>query len=417
MKYRKSARYVNYRKRFSALNGLERTRAQRFRETAIVALIGSRKFNDVRMFNIARVAYICYLQIMLDTTQSICRPLRWHNSFDSFTESDCWAFFVTQKSDLLRLKNALRIPDMITLENRSVMSGEEVLMRSMYELVSGEDQHNIAVNVFGRDFSQQGRSVKWFVHHLYDNFLDLLIDNLEWWFQNGFMEESRKAIEKKMASLGVIFANDTFRVSSFIDCNCLETSCPGGGPSEGGANAVRWDDTIQRAFYNGWKSIHGLKHQTVDIAHGMTIHMYGPTSLRRNDLKLLGQSGVNSKFRELQVGSQLQVMMFGDSAYPCLSHLSSYHRNEVNTARQIAENKALKAMRISIEWNYMVTSSLFKFLRNLDKLRLLGSEKVFRIYSICTILRNCHVALYGSQSSSYFGLELPEDMLERYMQV
>ena len=47
-----------------------------------------------------------------------------------------------------------------------------------------------------------------------------------------------------------------------IDCKCLPTSVVGGGPAEDGANAARWDVEINRAFYNGWKSVHGLKHQT-----------------------------------------------------------------------------------------------------------------------------------------------------------
>jgi len=71
-----------------------------------------------------------------------------------------------------------------------------------------------------------------------------------------------------------------------IDCNCFETDQLGGGPSEAGANSSRWDSEVQRAFYNGWKSIHGLKHQTVDNSLGFTIDIFGPTSLRRNDLRL-----------------------------------------------------------------------------------------------------------------------------------
>jgi hypothetical protein len=76
-----------------------------------------------------------------------------------------------------------------------------------------------------------------------------------------------------------------FRICGFIDCNCMESSRPCGGPAEEGPDSLRWDETIQQAFYNGWKSIHGLKHQTFDCAYGMTVDMYGPTSLRRNDLK------------------------------------------------------------------------------------------------------------------------------------
>ena len=51
-------------------------------------------------------------------------------------------------------------------------------------------------------------------------------------------------------------------------------------------------------IYNGWKSIHGLKHQTVDIAHGLTIDLHGPMSLRRNDLTLLRESDIVNRLRE-----------------------------------------------------------------------------------------------------------------------
>ena len=74
-------------------------------------------------------------------------------TIDSFTNSDCWNFFETNKQDLYHLKRALRIPDKVIFENGSTMPGEEVMLRGLYELVSGEDQYNIAVNVFGRDQS------------------------------------------------------------------------------------------------------------------------------------------------------------------------------------------------------------------------------------------------------------------------
>ena len=75
----------------------------------------------------------------------------------------------------------------------------------------------------------------------------------------------------------------------------------------------------------------------------------------------------------------------------------------------------LKAWRISIEWNYGFTSNLFGYLKNLNKLRLMNEGKVAKIYTIATLLRNCHVCLYGSISSSYFNLVLPDNMLELYL--
>jgi hypothetical protein len=80
------------------------------------------------------------------------------------------------------------------------------------------------------------------------------------------MERSAVAIEEK---LGVKFEN---RFVGYIDCNCLETNRPAGGLCESGANSTRWDEEVQRAFYNGWKTSHGLKHQTLDNASfSMTI--------------------------------------------------------------------------------------------------------------------------------------------------
>lgn len=106
-------------------------------------------------------------------------------------------------------------------------------------------------------------------------------------------------------------------MSHFIDCNCLPCSVVGGGPAEEGANAMRWTDEIQRAFYNGWKSIHGLKHQTVDNPYGFTIQIFGPTTVQKNDLTLFRESEINGLFANFQQANPLwsQCRIFGDSAY------------------------------------------------------------------------------------------------------
>ena len=134
---------------------------------------------------------------------------------------------------------------------------------------------------------------------------------------------SRVAIFSKMSSMLLaagkadLLDEDVLGVSHFIDCNCLPTSVVGGGPAEEGANAMRWADEIQQAFYNGWKSIHGLKHQTIDSAFGFTIHIFGPETVRHDDLALLRESDVNNMFRNLQVhcAEWNQCRIFGDSAY------------------------------------------------------------------------------------------------------
>ena len=204
-------------------------------------------------------------------------------------------------------------------------------------------------------------------------------------------------------------------VAFFIDCNCLPISVTGGGPGESGANPARWDTLIQRAFYNGWKSIHGLKYPTLDNAYGMTFDMHGPTSLRRNDLYVLAKSDINNRIAEIQLQAMLQFIIFGDSAYKTRSHTRSYYTRDDMRHCHRRWNSKLKSVRESIEWNYGYTSALFRYIMTKRKFKLMNAGIVSKVYIVATLLRNFHVALYGGQTSNYFGLDMPHDFLEHYI--
>ena len=75
----------------------------------------------------------------------------------------------------------------------------------------------------------------------------------------------------------------------------------------------------------------------------------------------------------------------------------------------------MKRVCVGIEWNYGVAGSLFRYLRYKDKFAILESSRVSKIYTVATLLRNFHIALYGGQSMDYFALKLPEDMLIHYI--
>lgn len=424
LRYRLPARRVNIRKRFAALTTNERLRAKFFRRVAFVLLAKSRltdNEDDTNKFKMqSRVCFLRYASIVMETEHfTIERPLRIHNlDFEMFSRSACWNYFEFRQEDLTRLLAGLQFPESCRLENNSRMSGKEVLMRGLYELVSGSPQFTTCEAVFGRDQSQQSRAFKFFVNHIYENFLFLVTNNLQWWHDNGFFEESNAAIQSKLEELNLQFDEvNQCDIGFFIDCNCMESSRVGGGPREDGPDAERWVDEIQRAFYNGWKSVHGLKHQTVDLAHGYTIDIFGPTSLRRSDLHLLGESEINAKLAQVQQGNPKQLKAFGDSIYPNDSHVDSYHKGANLTERQSRENGKKKRVRVAIEWNYGVTANLFRYLKNIQKLKVMNGGTVAKIYTVATILRNCHVMLYGGISSSYFDIRIPDDMLERYLGV
>ena len=86
------------------------------------------------------------------------------------------------------------------------------------------------------------------------------------------------------------------------------TGRPGGGPARDGANARRNDPLIQRAWYNGWKKLHGMKWQTVDLPNGMNFHVWGPISIRHNDLESHDLSEINAKLAQLQIGEMYQFV-------------------------------------------------------------------------------------------------------------
>jgi hypothetical protein len=50
------------------------------------------------------------------------------------------------------------------------------------------------------------------------------------------------------------------------------------------------------SIMDGSQSIHGLKHQTVDNAYGITEDIYGPTSLRSNYMHLSRDSAINDRY-------------------------------------------------------------------------------------------------------------------------
>ena len=169
-------------------------------------------------------------------------------TIDKFSENDCYHQLRFKKEDLKNIFLNLAFPNIITLDNNIILPGEEIFLRGLYELVTGESKHSVA-KIFGRDFSVQSRSFTYFIDHLYSKCEQLMNNNLEWFLRNKFFEESAEAISSKLNLDCQLF------IAAFIDCNCMPTSRVGGGPAESGANAARWSAAVQQAFYNGNHSL------------------------------------------------------------------------------------------------------------------------------------------------------------------
>ena len=418
---KKCARNLPLRRRHGRVTPTELVQCEKLQKFLIVLAIHLRKCRlktdcDEKevdhLLHLIRIGYVRYLHIMYHEEKLLSKPVRLDRSIDSFCESDCFIYFRFNKEHLHELRELLGFDGIAIFDNNESMNEEEVMLRGLYELVSGETQYKIARNVFGRDCSSQSRALLYFINVMIEKHVHLLKNNLQWWYDNGFFTRSAQAIGKM---LRMDDENHFNLVSHFIDCNCLETERVGGGPKEGGANAERWDPHMQRAFYNGWKSINGLKHQTVDDAYGFTVDCYGPTSLRRNDLVLLRNSDINDRFARLQLQSEDDYVIFGDSAYKRQSHIRSYFLAAEEVEQGQVYNRRMKKLRIAIEWNYGHQSTLFNYLNTTYKMKLLKSTMVTKVFLVTTLLRNLYTGFYGSQSSKYFDLEIPPDFNYKYI--
>jgi hypothetical protein len=138
---------------------------------------------------------------------------------------------------------------------------------------------------------------------------------------------------------------------------------------------------------------------------------------KRHDIILLRDSDITNRFKEEQVDDENQYIIMGDSAYIPVAeaHLTSYLDHESNKADYVNWNRCMKHVRISIEWNYGTTGTLFKYTRRKEKFKLMKSRSVSMIYTVATLFRNFHVMIYGGQSSNYFNLCMPKNMVEHYI--
>ena len=96
-----------------------------------------------------------YLDATIDRSGiSFLKPIsRKKVSIQDFDNDECFIYFRFRKPDLGVLFQLLRFPSFVVFDNRIKMLGEEVFLRELYELASGETQFKIARLVFGGDQS------------------------------------------------------------------------------------------------------------------------------------------------------------------------------------------------------------------------------------------------------------------------
>ena len=134
----------------------------------------------------------------------------------------------------------------------------------------------------------------------------------------------------------------------------------------------------------------------------MDLHVYGPLSVRRNDLTALDKSDIERILREMFNADEIIYIIFGDSAFMV---------SDMMATNESYPGRGMSSVREIIEWSYKDVKQQWKYCDYKHILQL-RKQPVAKIFFICLLLRNAYVTLHGSQAAEYFVM-LPFDEAAR----
>jgi len=209
------------------------------------------------------------------------RIISLHRSIDSFIDEDIPNNFrFSSKEQLRRLIVCFQMPDEFRSKYRHVFRCEELLLVVLFYLHFPHSSTDLTFkSIFGWDSWKVNLGVKLFMGWFIKNWSYLIYDNMAFWVDSFPMFAEK--IRYKLELLNCFFPQTngcpgTFNVTGFIDNTVYATCRPGGGPTKDGPDSPRYHPLFQRSYYNGWKSTHGIKWQTIGLPNGMMFHAWGP---------------------------------------------------------------------------------------------------------------------------------------------
>jgi hypothetical protein len=158
-----------------------------------------------------------------------------------------------------------------------------------------------------------------------------------------------------------------YNIFGWIDDSIDQISVPFLGPAGNdiGAPCQVQYVNAQELVYSGWKSLHGIKVETVLLPIGMST-VFGPVSARQNNRGTLNLSGLNCILALIQASlpPHCRCMLFGDSIFcGLLQYITTYYRAiapNVLLAKEVKINATFRAAWMPIEKNYGLTNCVFR---------------------------------------------------------
>ena len=309
----------------------------------------------------------------------------WNYDFDldKLTDDECKANFRFLKNDIYLLKDALQIPDIFICSNGLNVDGIEALCillnRFSYPIRFGD-----MVPKFGRPEPQLSMIAGDIVNNVYNMHHDKLTNFNQQWLSPVNLQRFADAIHQAGAPLD----------------NCW-------GFVDGTVRPICRPNELQRVVYNGHKRVHALKFQSIAAPNGLVANLFGPVEGRRHDSGMLADSNMLPQLRQIcRRNNQIPLCIYGDLAYPLRPELQKPFQALQLTQQQKDYNTVMSKCRIGVEWVFGEIINYFKFMDFKRNLKI-GLSPIGKMYIVCTLLTNARTCMYGSQSTSYFGLDPP----------
>ena len=185
--------------------------------------------------------------------------------------------------------------------------------------------------------------------------------------------------DDRVFHLTILF--ESFCIFGFIDDTGFCTTSPGNVARR----RVGFYDDVQRAFYSGYFSHHGLKVQAASLPNGMFGSVF-IGSIRVSDSGLLNMSGLDtylsSLFREFNMNIEQAYNQFpalyGDGVFPQLSTIVARFSNPSSDNDRL--NVKMASVRQSIEHLFALHDQTFGLFSSFRRFQiLLNGTEVSRI--------------------------------------
>lgn len=386
----------------------------------------------------------------------VALPPRQNIRFDSWSDQDCYDKTSFTKVHLQRIYDCFALEAIANqpgnngfikvptgfLNNNGVpccynFHPEELFLYFMMRMRSGND-HTQMCHVFGGSVKRWSYAWKWIIHYLDKRYANIIghqgllrfVDQFPAFFEAIQQKVQREFVHNVDEENGTYDVTDglaflPFDIFGFIDCSIDKICCPFSGPRgdyEGSGRREEYD-IMQRAFYTGYKKLHGIKVETVFLPNGMST-LFGPVSARLTDVEnVLQMSQLNTFLVHLQQGRQHEYQALGDGVYGTnLRCIRSYFKSRAGqpplTDQQRRCNAAIKKCRQSIEWNYGKVSRDFEICSH-PKHNMIGKKNPYAIEQlrVAHLLTNISICLKGDQASGRNMFDCDPPRLEDYLRL